>query len=67
MTITWKPELHLQIAADSVIALRRCDVFRLIDSAENHREEMADYICTARKDLIDEVNECLAYVKESLR
>jgi len=49
----------IKIAADSIEQLRRCDVFRLLDTYADDRQDMAEYIRHHRPDLAGEVTDCL--------
>jgi hypothetical protein len=55
----------IQIAADSIDELRRCDVYRVISTApERVRAEVAEYINFHRQDLVDKVAEALRWCAE---
>jgi hypothetical protein len=55
-----EPEFIIKIAADSVINLRRIDVFRVLDSCSNDELALsAAYIRQNRPDLAKEVSDCL--------
>ena len=51
----------IKLAADDVAKLRRVDVFRVLADAlqQTLLTEAAQYICTARPDLVDEVQSCI--------
>jgi hypothetical protein len=54
-------ETLIKIAADSLQALRACDVFRVLDEAPARmRAGLADWIAAGRPDLAAECAECLA-------
>jgi len=54
-------ETLIQIAADSLQALRACDVFRVLSEAPAaDRDGLADWIAAARPDLAAECAGCLA-------
>lgn len=54
-------ETLILIAADSLQALRVCDVFRVLDEAPaRQRKGLADWIAAGRPDLAAECAECLA-------
>lgn len=52
-------EAAIKIAANSINELRKSDVFRVLEQ-NNDRAMLAAYICDARPDLADEVNEIMA-------
>ena len=55
-----EPAFIVKIAADSISALRRPDVFRVLDSCSDaERAPTAEYIQSHRPDLAQEVTECL--------
>lgn len=59
-SVASRMDMYIQIAADSVEQLRKPDVFRVLDECPTKdRRMLADYICDARKDLVDEVADCL--------
>ena len=54
------PAHAISIAADSIEALRRPDVFRVLDAYDGeHRAAVAAYVSSNRPDLAAEVDECL--------
>jgi hypothetical protein len=54
-------ETLIMIAADSLQALRACDVFRVLSEAPAaDREGLADWIAARRPDLATECAGCLA-------
>lgn len=56
-------ETLVTVAADTVEVLRRCDVYRLIETSENVQgvdtTAFAKWLVGRRPDLADEVRECL--------
>ena len=58
------PSAFVKIAADDIASLRRCDVFRLLDSlqADDRRDAMAAYIRDHRSDLVPTVKEALQVI-----
>lgn len=57
----FNPALAIQVSADSIEELRRCDVFRVLEwSGAEFREVVAEYIRAHRPDLTGEVGEVLA-------
>jgi hypothetical protein len=61
----FKCDVYIQIAADSISALRASDVHRVLEGASQHRRKVANYIQKHRPDLTDEVNECLTEIRQS--
>jgi hypothetical protein len=58
--MTFNPETYSKIVADSPRQIRRCDVFRLLDSLpENDRNSMCYWLAETRPDLSEEVGECM--------
>ncbi len=50
----------IKIAADSIQALRKSDVFRVLEQNNSDiRGELAAYISTSRPDLAEEVEDCM--------
>ncbi len=59
-----EPSFIVQIAADSISALRRPDVFRVLDScSDDERAPTAEYIQFNRPDLAHEVTACLVDIR----
>jgi len=59
--IRFDPAQHIKIAADSIERLRRCDVFRVLDSCpEEHRQTVSNFIFDKRRDLQEEVSAVMA-------
>ena len=55
------PENHLKIAADTIETLRKCDVYRLLNSTrDDDIYIIAEFITENRPEFADEVAECLA-------
>jgi hypothetical protein len=58
--VDFNPANHIKIAADSVLTLRRCDVYRVLDTAPlDHLADMAGYLIQHRVDLHREIEDCL--------
>lgn len=57
------PANWIRIAADSVAELRRCDVFRVLDTTREQAERVRAYIEQHRPDLADEVHDCWEELK----
>jgi hypothetical protein len=53
----------IQIAADDVSKLRKCDVFRVLDTYREYRYQLAAWIGESRPDLEDELDDCMAEIK----
>ena len=51
-------ETQIAIAADSIEALRRCDVMRVLDTYDGDAH-LAEWIRDCRPDLSDEIDDCL--------
>lgn len=55
------PAFAIQVSADSVEELRRCDVFRVLEwSGAEHRTTVANYIGAHRPDLAAEIGKVMA-------
>ena len=50
----------VKIAAESVEALRECDVFRVLEWNAAVRAKLAAFLAKARPELAGEIAECLA-------
>jgi len=50
-TPCFRPEVAIQVAADSIDRLRACDVFRALESNRHQLGEMVAYIINHRPDL----------------
>lgn len=58
--VKFDPAAFLKIVADDLGSLRKCDVFRLLDTCSpENRGPMAAYVVGGRKDLAEEVISCL--------
>lgn len=56
---------HVKIAADSIVSLRKQDVYRLLEFApKEHRRSVADHIGKHRPEFMDEINESLSDLGE---
>jgi hypothetical protein len=57
----FNPALAIQISADSIAELRRCDVFRVLEwTPAEHRAVVAEYVCANRPEFAAEVVSVLA-------
>ncbi|MBK4737885.1 hypothetical protein [Noviherbaspirillum pedocola] len=52
-------ELFIKVAADSIGALRKVDVMRVLESNPMRTRPLANYICRHRPDLAQEVAEVM--------
>lgn len=59
---SYDPMMAVKLAADSIEQLRKCDVFRVLNSTMTgpNLRAVAAFITTHRPDLATEVVECLA-------
>ena len=59
-------DTHIQLVADSISEVRKCDVYRLIETADDSTLMfVVDYIKEHRPDLVDEVDACLGELNEN--
>lgn len=61
LTASGDLETYIKVAADSIKALRKSDVYRVVIESTplKDRQRLADYIKAQRPDLADEVDDCL--------
>lgn len=53
-------DTHIKLVADSISEVRKCDVYRLLETAEEKDLlYVVNYIKAHRPDLVNEVDECL--------